>query len=312
MIDNLPPEVTSRWFSWNVALRGHYDVIHFQWPEKIVHADSKAKGFVKRVALDVVILRARLQRKPVIVTLHNLDSHEGTVRSERRALERLYRHTDEFIVLNDEDSIDTITSQTPVVIPHGDYSQKYTPTAAHGSPHRAVFFGLIREYKNVPSLIRAFNRIERPDWALSVIGNPWDDHIAREVQNAAGTSSRVTLKLAEIEEDELVNEIASSGLVVLPYRRLYNSGAIFLALTLARPVLAPSTPTTRALLNEFGRKWIVLYEGELTPAHIQEAMESVETGLVGRGVPDMSRRDWSTIGAQYGDLYRASMMTKSR
>ena len=61
-------------------------------------------------------------------------------------------------------------------------------------------------------------------------------------------------------------------LVVLPYRQMLNSGALLLALSLARPVLAPWSGANAAIAEEVGEGWLTLYRGELDAATLAAAL----------------------------------------
>ncbi len=77
---------------------------------------------------------------------------------------------------------------------------------------------------------------------------------------------------------ELVDEVGRAELAILPYHEMHNSGAILVAMSLGRPVLAPRTASNTALSEEVGPGWIIEYDGELTPEIILSALDQVRHG----------------------------------
>lgn len=306
LVSNLPTYIESEWFSWRTALFGKFDVLHFQWPENLVRAPHPAKAALKRAALRHVLRRARRMHAKTIVTIHNLSPHESMSRAEGSTLDRVYDSAAAFVALNDTDSLTGYPVKPIYVIPHGDYRQKYARRAETARVDgRLVYFGAIRDYKNVPGLVAAFREASVTDSSLSLVvaGKPWNESTHRAIEESAATAP-VSLMLSELEEEDLVNIICTAQVVVLPYGQLYNSGSIFLALTLGVPVLVPRTPSTESLRRELGDRWVMLFDGPLTAAHLSRAIALTESAPPVDSL-DLSMRDWTHIGADYGRLYRS-------
>jgi len=302
-VTNLPPQIRSHWFSWKRALLGEYDVLHFQWPENLLRASSSRRRLLKRVAFGLTLGRTWLRRTPIVITVHNLTPHESPSKLERWMLRLLHQRASALIALNDTEELTGFGTARVVVIPHGDYRQRYsTREPSRAVDGRVVFFGSIRAYKNIPGLIAATTEVDGT--TLVVAGKPWTPDLAAEIERAAADHASVRLELYELRDDDLIEEISAAEIVVLPYSTLYNSGAIFLALTVGVPVLAPSTPSTRQIQSEVGADWLLLYEGDLSGSHVRTALHHArqvrETHSPG---PDLSRRDWGDIGREYAKVY---------
>ena len=94
-----------------------------------------------------------------------------------------------------------------------------------------LHFGLLRPYKNVPLLIERFRQLAGDDHRLLIAGRPYDAAIRRGVERAAAGDARIALRLSWVPPDEVAQLFAACDLVVLPYRRILNSGAALLALS---------------------------------------------------------------------------------
>lgn len=315
LVEGLPQTVESEWFSWREALLGSYEVLHFQWPENFVRSGSQLKSVAKTAGLLLLLARLRVMRIPLVVTHHNLTPHETVAGWKRRCLQMLYHQAEVIVLLNDAVRVAPARrGQKQAVVLHGDYSDRYRfDPDVRIDENLVLYFGGIRAYKGVPGLIRAFGeaRREDPTIGLRIIGKPWDDMTRAEIESALFGATNATALLDELDESALVREIGRAGLVVLPYTKMYNSGAVLLALTLSVPVLVPSTPTTQDLRREFGDQWIQLYEGVLTGTELTAALRTA--GDLDRAVgPDLSRRKWRALGEQYEEVYRRAIADSRR
>lgn len=306
LVRNLPPDIETSWFSWGKFLSANYDVLHIQWPEKLVTAGSTSKAMVKRVAFAVGLRRARRRGIPIILTVHNLTAHERPAKAEQRAIQSLYEHVTTFVALNDSADLGQISPEPPVIIPHGSYAQLYSTRSPESIvPGQFVFVGSIREYKNVPTLIRAFRGVAAldPSMTLHIGGRAWSEALATQIEQSADRCDQIRLTLRELDDSELISILSAAEVAVLPYTQLYNSGVVFLALTIGVPLLLPRTPATTQLQAEFSEAWIQLFDAPLTPDALIAA-HSALTCANDRALPDLAGRDWSALSAAYAKTYR--------
>ena len=126
------------------------------------------------------------------------------------------------------------------------------------------------------------------------------------MQHACRHDRRISAELAYVDDAALAREVGLAELVVLPYRQMHNSGTLLLALSLARPVLAPWSEANAAIAEEVGPGWVHLYEGELAPALLALTLARVRDGRRGPA-PDLSRREWLAIGREHHRSYLAAL-----
>ncbi|MCZ2825592.1 MULTISPECIES: glycosyltransferase [unclassified Modestobacter] len=310
MVDGAASDVDIRFFDWQTGLFGRYDVLHVHWPELLIR-DSRRPWlrFVKRRLLDLLLLRLRLRRIPLVWTAHNLNPHEQGSRADHRSLDRFYRHVDLVIRLNPASPV--TAGRETVTIPHGHYREPFSRYAQpEAEPGRVLYFGIIRPYKGVDLLIAAFRGLPSDDLRLRIVGNPHPGQ-AELVHEACQGDPRIDTLLRLVSDEELVEEIRRSQLVVLPYRgSMHNSGSLFAALSLGRPVLVPESPTNAALAEEVGPGWILQYSGELTPEVLGSAIAS--TASRPSAEPRLDDRDWARIGLHHRDAYRRARALSGR
>lgn len=299
-----PSDISFRYFSWGAAILGQYDVVHLHWPEALVRGRYKAVRVARSVLMMVWLLRLRFSRIAVVRTLHNIEPHTAGGRFESQLLEALNRRNDLVVKLN-PDTPSSGPAATTLIL-HGHYAEVFSvfPRAPR-NPRRVVYFGRVEKYKGVDILLEAFRGIQDTSLSLRVVGKAAPSY-AKSIEMTAGKDSRVSTDLRFITDAELVTEVTSSELVVLPYRDMHNSGALLVALSLGVPTLAPLTAANALLQNEVGDSWLRLYEGPLTSRELAETLQWSTQAREGRPVFH-PQRAWSSVADAYGDAYRRAV-----
>ena len=300
------PGLTMLTFTWRRALLGRYDVFHVHWPEILVTGHTAPKQLVRQALFLLMLVRLAVRRTPVVRTVHNLDRPRGLSRLQVSLLERLDGRTVLRIVINGSTTLSP--EQASVTILHGHYADWYAehplPSSERG---RLGFFGLIRPYKGVGRLIDAFRALPGHDsLTLDIAGKPNSNELADDLLNRCGDDRRITLSFGYLSDAELVDRVGRAQLIVLPYTDARNSGGSLTALSLGRPVLVPDNVVNRTLRDEFGSDWVHLYSDELTPTNLADAVSAVDR-TTARSAPDLSRRNWASVGERHLDAYRRAV-----
>ncbi|GAA4914276.1 glycosyltransferase family 4 protein [Streptomonospora salina] len=108
-----------------------------------------------------------------------------------------------------------------------------------GLRRNLLFFGLVRHYKGVDVLLRAFARSAPPDVGLTVAGEFWGT--APELRGLAaelGIADRVDFREGYVPADELPALFAGADALVLPYRSATATQNVHLAHEHGLPVIA--------------------------------------------------------------------------
>lgn len=305
LIRTLSPTADVALFSWRAALFSRYDVLHVHWPELIFTRRSRVRTLLHSALLCLLLVRLSVVRVPIVRTMHNISPHESQSWLTNRLLRAMDRRTTLWIALNPQ----TVPPGDVEVdiIPHPHYRDWYADTTrARPVPGRIAFFGQVRDYKNVSMLIAAFRQLDDPAVSLAVVGGVADPALGALLAKLAAGDERVGLRFEHIPDDELALMVTESAVVALPYREMNNSGALFLALSLDRPVLVPDNAVTAEVAREVGEDWVIRYEGELTGAVLADALSRAERE--GRPTtPDLSAREWTTIADAHLAAYRRAI-----
>jgi glycosyltransferase involved in cell wall biosynthesis len=167
-----------------------------------------------------------------------------------------------------------------------------------------TFLGLLRPYKNVPHLVRTVRALppERNP-ILLVAGYPLDPSLEGEIERAAEGDHRVRLTLRRVPDEDVQRYLRAADLVVLPFTDITNSGSALLALSFDRPILVPRRGAMGELQALVGTDWVQTYEGDLTPAILDQAITWARGHRDER--PDLSSLDWGVIAEQTLAFYYA-------
>jgi len=205
------------------------DVVHYQW-------------------LTVPRLDARLlpPRRPRLITAHYiLPPHPSrrqvaTARAVFGRMDGVVAHSDYGASrLRDEVGLDPARVH---VIPHGafDYlthlpQEKPLPAELEGAEGPVIlFFGLLRPYKGLDTLLRAFASLRGAE--LWVVGNPRMD-VAPLRTLAAKAPGRVHFLTRFVEDAEIAPIFRRADLLVLPYRDAEHSGVLYTGLAFGKAMV---------------------------------------------------------------------------
>lgn len=230
------------------------DVVHVQW--------------LAEPRLDVRWLR-RISR-PLVVT-----AHEPRPRLERNraAWREVLARADRVIVHSGHGEAQLVEQGVErdklVRIPHPLFAA--APEPAPPSGRTILFFGLLREYKGIDLLLRAFAHV--PDARLVIAGDPLDPVAPlQELADSLGIAARVEWRLGFLADDELEALLRDATLVALPYRRIDSSGVLATALGHGRPVVVSDVGSLGDTVREFGAGLVVRPED---PAALAEALTAL-------------------------------------
>jgi glycosyltransferase involved in cell wall biosynthesis len=235
-------------FSWlraGVRMRG--DVVHAQWW-------SYALAPVYATLLGL----ARLRRKRIVMTVHNVEPHEGGI-FQRIANRAVFRFAHHYIVHSEANktTLQRLLRCDPArisVLAHGVLETPRTgmsrPTARlklgiAGDARVVLCFGNIRPYKGVDVLLRAFAEIAREDprAQLVIAGQPWGDWAPyQRLIDELGVDDRILRRLEYIPSIEVEAYFVAADVVALPYTHFdAQSGVGTRALPFGRPLVVTNT-----------------------------------------------------------------------
>ena len=297
------------------------DIVHLHWPE-LTFLTGRSWRVLARMLLFRSALRiARLRNATKVVwTVHNVASHERRATPRLRAmLRRLLVHEVDGLLSLTEGGLETARAAYPelakvpaAVTPHGHYRDDYDFAASrdeararmgvHPDAAVVVSVGMIREYKNIPELVRTVVGSDDPDVVLAVAGKPSSATLAEEIRSAADGDPRVVLDLAFQSDASMATWLRAADVVVLPYRAIQNSGSAVLALSADRPVVVPALGAMRELQAVAGSDWVRCFDGDFDDRELAASLRWARLPRAERAPID--RLAWDGIARDTVAFYR--------
>lgn len=271
------------------------------------------------------ILMARLLGRRVVITAHDVESFVEKL--EVPMLSRwIYRIADQVVAHNRISRSELIgriglVDKKISVIAHGNYlhmarplPSRFEARATLGLPAEAkvmLFFGQIKEVKGLDLLLDAMAEVLKayPEARLLIAGKPWksDFAIYEEQMRKLGIADQCITHIHYIPDDKVADYYAAADLVVLPYRRTYQSGVVLMAMSYGKPVLVSNIAGMVEVVrdNESG---FVFTSGDVvslaqTICRIFSDSDATEA-VANRGYAKVKEQyDWRVIGQQTKELY---------
>lgn len=199
----------------------------------------------------------------VAASAHDVKRQKSMIsrRWEDRQLKAFYRFAGALFVHSDYQARELVEfADVPRerihVVPHGPYAHGSVEDASTALRRKwgipsdqrvALFFGKIRDEKNLDGLLRALHLTEQP-LHLIVAGREDGNHRGidhyRQLANDLDVANQVTFIPRFIEDAEVAELFVASDWVALPYEDVFTSqsGVLNVATHYERPVLAGSAP----------------------------------------------------------------------
>ncbi|MEM6498663.1 MAG: glycosyltransferase [Pseudomonadota bacterium] len=299
------------------------DLLHLHWPSAYLR-DPRPKLraiYCERTLIDLTLVRKA--SIPVVWTVHNLVSHDTSVPMLEKRFSRRLAHLADALVVHSMSAQATVISELGVepcktcVIPHGSLSDAYGPApersvarTALGLPTEvpvALFFGMIRPYKGVVNLLRAWDALveHRCEAILFIAGKALDEKYGTEVAELAAQIPSVRLDLRFVPDSEVPLLMAAADLFVVPFSQSLTSGTVRLAQDYDLPVVAPRLPGTA---DEPG---IMYVDGSGIDALGETILEALNRY---RDRPRVKAKinTWNEIASKHASLYQRMLRSVNR
>lgn len=286
------------------------DIVIFEW----------WTGSVLHTYLAIALL-ARLQGASVIVEVHEvLDTGEQRIAIARawvRVMGRpFFALANAFVIHSDADRQPirdsfSVGDRPCVVIPHGP-NDHHAPTrsddgraplALRSAPPgvlNLLFFGVIRPYKGLEDLVRAFEMLEDEEvtkYWLTVVGETWEgwDLPIRLIEQSRHRA-RITLVNRFVDDEEVAAYFAGADAVVLPYHRSSASSPASVAMASGLPLVLTNVGGLPEAVADYGGAILV---PPANPRLLRDAIRRLPP-LLGRRYRDP--HSWDDTASAYAEL----------
>jgi len=260
-----------------------------------------------------------------VVTVHDVESFSGG--TSRKQARRIYRLSNMVIVHNEVSKrslIDFTSLNTDkiFIIPHGNYIDGLSTEDGVVAREKLnipqqvpilLFFGQIKEVKGLDILLRALPDVvsKFPSTILIVAGKLWKSDLEEysNLIHQLGIEKNVRLDIRYIPNNEVPNYYAASDIVVLPYRKIYQSGVLLMAMSYGKAVLVSDIPGMLEIIRDGKNGFVFRTEN---PQHLSDRLFYA---LSNKGERDriaecgfqtvLKKHGWEKIGKMTGDIYQS-------
>ena len=253
--------------------RGKFDILHLHWQHPLLLASNQIKTILKSTSSVTTLAMLRIAGIKIVWTIHNITSHERNNSSLELFLCRIIARLCSKIIAHSSSAriaiIDAYRIQDSLVttIPHGNYLANYSNNISESEARQKLglsldnivflYFGAVRGYKGIPELVEAFKRMDEPKSRLIIAGRPSSKEEAQEILEKCQNNDRITTVFEFIPDQDVQLYMNAANVVVLPFKNILTSGSAMLAISFAKPVIAPLIGCIPDILDSKGS---ILYD----------------------------------------------------
>lgn len=148
-----------------------------------------------------------------------------------------------------------------ILVPHINYMDAYPECQGRDirkeyniSEGKIVFtfLGLLRPYKNIDLIIKAFQELHLLDAFLLIAGKIQNNKFSSNLLELAGKNEKIILDLGHVSNGEMEAYLRASDVLVLPYDKTssMNSGAMIMAFSYGRTVIVPQIAMAEDIIDK--------------------------------------------------------------
>jgi glycosyltransferase involved in cell wall biosynthesis len=148
-----------------------------------------------------------------------------------------------------------------VIIEHGNFINLIDPKVSRNMSRASLglddtkkyilFFGQIKKVKGLDTLLRAL-ALTSDNIHLIIAGKPWQVNFEeyQELIFRLNLQNRIKLDIRHIEEEQREVLFKASDAIVLPYKKIYQSGVLLMAMSYSIPTIVSNLPPFEEVITD--------------------------------------------------------------
>ncbi len=270
---------------------------------------------IHRVADYRIFTAVAMSRRKVVMTIHDAELHPGDHANKQQFVGEWAQRLASAVIVHGADIEHRLIDMGKVPankinrIPHGPYTiyHRWVSNNPPRDAKKVLFFGRVRLYKGLDYLIKSAPIVceSVPDAKFVIAGSGPDWSRCKEL---IADPSQFILHEKRISEQDVTKLFEEASVVVLPYIEASQSGVLFIAYELGKPVIVTRVGSLPEVVDD-GKTGLVippadehalagaiikvLQEDDLRVAMGENARQKVASG-------DLS---WDSIAAKTVSLY---------
>lgn len=285
----------------------HYHFFHYTILEEICVKFAKIYGFM------------------IVVTAHDVECFSG--HKDAGKARRLLSEADIVIAHNEVSKCELLSKiSLPIskirVVPMGNFldsitnlPEKNISRKTNGLSHDdkvILFFGQIKKVKGLDILLRSLPEVikHHPNLKLVIAGKVWKDDfsIYEKIIQENNIEANVISHIGYIPDEDVANYYRAADLVVLPYRKIYQSAVLIMAMSYKVPVLTSNIAGMTEIIADGKNGYIFESEDEksLSSRLIDIFLNTKQLKYIGNEGFNTAKNDydWNKVGLMTSEIYR--------
>jgi glycosyltransferase involved in cell wall biosynthesis len=255
--------------------------------------------------------------------VHNVSTHEKQTLNDT-LISRYLAFCSNALIVHSPDTIDQLKKigihhSNISIIPHGNYIGYYENSISKqgaqkklnlsGKKLTFLYFGQIRSYKGVDTLIDTFEKVrtEHPDTQLIIAGQCNDSVLKDKIISFQKDNPESLYFFSNyIKDNEIQNYFNAADCVVIPFKRSTTSGSVLLALTFAKPIVYPGIGNMKEFPENIGFRYEANNNASFEKALSKAVKEKSKLSVYEKNAFEFTKQfNWDTIQKKTLDLYRS-------
>ena len=273
------------------------------------------------------LLLVKLMFGKVVLTIHDVSSFANS--SDSSIIGNMIYKLTNLILTHNEFSKSEIIKDNPnlssriYIVPHGNYTpfinlknNKEKSRKRLKIPNNKkvlLFFGMIKKVKGLDVLLHALKDVinENPDVLLLIAGRAWGNDFTnyQRIIDENILSDYCLLHTNFIPHADVEHYYCAADLVVLPYKKIYQSGVLMMTLSYGKPALVSDLPPLKEVVTDMQTAFLFESENAISLAEKLNSIllntEKLEQVRINGEELINKKYDWNEIGRQTKQAYQS-------
>jgi D-inositol-3-phosphate glycosyltransferase len=288
----------------------------------IVHLHLFHVGYLELLS----VFLCKLFRFKIVVTVHDVESFKN---EDSLSLYKTYLGQCSSLIVHNNFSYDELIKinkkcglEIPIsIVKHGNYipfinryaDDNFLRSRLNIAEGKKVvlFFGQIKKVKGLDLLIDAVKYIDRDDYVVIIAGKVWKDDFESYAKQIKGTKKEGMFHtdIRYIPDEEVDSYYALADVVALPYRRIYQSGVLLMAMSYGKCVIASDLKPMKEIVID-GYNGFTFKSGDSKDLanRISMALES-DLGIINEtaNMTMVNDYSWEKVGLNCIQVYKQNV-----
>lgn len=304
------------------------DIIHIVWSHYFFITRSKVKTLIKAILFILDLCIIKILGIKIVWTIHNKYNHEEQHKNIDILVSKILSRVCSVMKVEGKSAkleiikLFNIKDVSKVeVIPEGSYIEAYPNEVDRKHSRKKLgikskefvflYFGQIRPYKGVPELINAFKKLNSSQTKLLILGKPYNNEIADYILEKCNKSVNIQTVFKFISDNEIQIYMNAADVVVLPYREILTAGAVILAMSFSKPVIAPAIGCIPDVLDVRGSFLYNPLAKDSLLRVMQCALDKNDLTKMGKHNFELAKQlKWNKIAKRTYDVYKRCLRKK--